>query len=103
MRNEILAVLEAAKNKARSQRDNAAIQIKRTFGLFLGFVNATQSKNKLTSLQKQIKVSHKELIDKRAKAFYDKALQAIIKYKTEKRKDYESKAALVLADTYKKH
>lgn len=30
-------------------------------------------------------------------------MQSIIKYKTEKRKDKESKAALVVEDTYKKH
>lgn len=30
-------------------------------------------------------------------------MQSILKYKTEKRKDYESKAAVVMTDTYKKN
>lgn len=53
--------------------------------------------------QKYMKIKRQEMIDKRAKQFYEKALISIVKFKTEKRKDYESKAALVLTDAYKKH
>lgn len=43
------------------------------------------------------------MIYTRAKAFQDKAHKAILAYKTEKRKDHESRAALVLTDVYKKN
>ena len=50
-----------------------------------------------------LQTKRQEIIDKKAKLFFEKAQRAIVKFKTEKRKDYELKASQVLTDTYKKH
>jgi len=49
-----------------------------------------------------MKNKFEQLMEERALQFKQQATEAILAYKTEKRKDYETKAAKVLADVYKK-
>jgi len=52
--------------------------------------------------QKFLRVKREELIEERAKLFYEKAMLALTKYKTEKRKDFEQKASVIMTDVYRK-
>lgn len=57
----------------------------------------------MLKVQTFMRKKRQEIIDKRAKIFYDKAIVALLKFKTEKRKDHEMKASQVITDTYRKH
>lgn len=57
----------------------------------------------LTRLQKYMKKTYYKIQKKRANEFQVKLQKAIVAFKTEKRKDFETEAAEVIEKTYRKH
>ena len=103
MMPEIRSILEKCKEKASEKRDANGLILKEAFSVFFGAQNMQKKKRSMMFVQNKWQLRFYKKQKVWADNFRKKFEDAIIAYKSEKRKFLEARAAKCMKDTLAKH
>ncbi len=100
--NEVLTVLERARDKISEKQASRANLLKNSYRLFKARGDFRASIFQVFKFQRWWRMRKILLAEKRAQMFFEAAVESIIRFKSDLRRDREVQTAKVILDTYRK-